>query len=207
MTWRLAALIVLTLGAGTAAGAELGRMFFTPAQRAALDNFRRLNIRNAVVSDDDRDKDLVTPPPAPERMKVNGVVRRSDGKSTVWINRRAVSERQAHGVNVSTGKNNDRVMLTVPQSGRSIELKVGQTVEVVSGTIEEGYARRALPLPEANAAPGAEDIAPGVAKAMPPAASQPVTSAIAAGKGPTRTGERDAQDDLRPDSVPESKEK
>ena len=90
MTARLVALIVLMAGAGTAAGAEFGRMFFTPAQRAALDNFRKLNIRSAAVSDDDRDKDLVAPPPAPERMSVNGMVRRSDGKNTVWINNRAV---------------------------------------------------------------------------------------------------------------------
>ena len=149
MTARRLALIILMAGAGTAAGAEFGRMFFTPAQRAALDNFRNQNIQSAVVVEDDRDKDLVAPPPpsGPERMRVNGMVRRSDGKNSVWINSRAVDAGQPGGVNVVPGKNDNRVKLTAPQSGRSFELKVGQSVEVLSGTIEEGYARRAVAKP------------------------------------------------------------
>ena len=148
MTARLLALIILMAGVGTAAGAEFGRMFFTPAQRAALDSFRKLNIESAAVSEDDRDKDLVVPPPTgPEHMSVSGVIRRSDGKNTVWINNRAVDAGQPGGVKVAPGKNDNRVNLTAPQSGRSFELKVGQTVEILSGTIEEGYARRAVPKP------------------------------------------------------------
>ncbi len=152
MTARLLALIILMAGAGTAAGAEFGRMFFTPAQRAALDSFRKQNIQSAIAIDDDRDKDLVVaPPPAgPEHMSVGGMVRRSDGKNTAWINNRAVDAGQPGGVNVAPGKNDNRVKLTAPQSGRSFELKVGQTVDVTSGTIEESYARRAVakPAPE-----------------------------------------------------------
>ena len=148
MTARRLALIILMAGAGTAAGAEYGRLFFTPAQRAALDSFRNQNIQSAVVVEDDRDKDLVAPPPSgPEHMSVSGVIRRSDGKNTVWINNRAVDAGQPGGVNVVPGKNDNRVKLTAPQSGRSFELKVGQSVEVLSGTIEEGYARRAVAKP------------------------------------------------------------
>ena len=148
MTARRLALIILMAGAGTAAGAEYGRLFFTPAQRAALDSFRNQNIQSAVVVEDDRDKDLVAPPPSgPEHMSVSGVIRRSDGKNTVWINNRAVDAGQPGGVNVVPGKNDNRVKLTAPQSGRSFELKVGQTVEILSGTIEEGYARRAVAKP------------------------------------------------------------
>jgi hypothetical protein len=206
MIARLVALIVLMVGAGPAAGAEFGRMFFTPDQRAALDYFRKLNIRNAAISDDDRDKDLVAPPPAPEQVSVNGVVRRSDGKSTVWVNRRAVTEQQPAGAALNvTPRTDNRVRLSVPKSGRSADLKVGQTADTVSGTITEGYARRTLPVPEAKVTPGAEDMAPGVAKITPPPASQPVKSANIDRKGPTRAGERDAPDDIRPDSGLEPK--
>jgi hypothetical protein len=194
MMAQLLALIVLMAGAGTAAGAEFGRMFFTPAQRAALDHFRDLNIRSAAISDDDNDKDLVPPSPAPEQVSVNGIVRRSDGKNTVWINNRAVGAQQAPGILVAPGKDDNRVKLTVPQSGRSFELKVGQTADTVSGTVAEGYARRTLPTP-ANVTPGAEDMAPGAARVAPPPASRPVEP----GKGPTRAGGRDARDDIRPD--------
>jgi len=195
MIARLAALLVLMAGAGTAAGAEFGRMFFTPSQRAALDHFRNLNIRNAAISEDDRDKDLVAPPPAPEQVSVDGVVRRSDGKSTVWINKRAVGAQQPRGVNVAPGKSDNRVKLTVPQSGRSFDLKVGQTADTVSGTITEGYARRTPPPPPP----------PPEASATPPVAAPPAKPANIDGKGPTRAGERDAPDDIRPASGLEPK--
>ena len=157
MTARLAALIVLMLGAGTAAGAELGRMFFTPGQRAALDHFRKLNIRTATIGDDDRDKDLVAPSAEPEQVSINGIVRRSDGKSTVWVNRRAVTEQQPAGAALNiTPQTDNRVRLSVSKSGRGADLKVGQTVDVLSGAIEEGYARRApLPKPEPADKPAA----------------------------------------------------
>lgn len=167
MTARLAAAIVLMLGAGTAASADLGRLFFTPAQRATLDNLRQQNIPGS-------DKEQAAP--AQQYVSVNGVVRRSDGKSTVWLNNRAVSGQRAGGLNVSISKDDDRVRLTVPESDRSIDLKVGQTLEIVSGTIEESYARRARPKPETKATPGGENTAPGVAKVTPPAASQPLKS-------------------------------
>ena len=151
MSGRLAAAIVLMLGAGTAASADLGRMFFTPTQRATLDNARKPNIRGEVGSDN------AQAAPVPQNVSVNGVVQRSDGKSTIWLNNRPVAEPQAGGINVMPSKNDNRVKLTVPKSGRSVELKVGQSVEIVSGTIEEGYSRRSPPKPEPSPAgkPGA----------------------------------------------------
>lgn len=184
MTARLLALIILMAGAGTAAGAEFGRMFFTPAQRAALDSFRNLNIESAAVVEDDRDKDLVAPPPpsGPERMSVNGMVRRSDGKNSVWINNRAVDAGQPGGVNVAPGKNDNRVKLTAPQSGRSFELKVGQTVEILSGTIEEGYARRAVAKP----APADKPAATSATTPQPQAATPPRAPDLQEPVGPRR---------------------
>ena len=177
MTARLLALLMLMAGAGTAAGAEIGRLFFTPAQRAALDGFRKLNVQSAAIVEDDRDKDLVIAPPAqgPERMSVGGVVRRSDGKNTTWVNNRAVAAGQAGGVKAAPGKNDNRVKLTDPQSGRSFELKVGQTVDVTSGTIEEGYARRAVPKPASAAEPELADkpAAAGATTPKPQAATPP----------------------------------
>ena len=193
MTSRLAAAIVLMLGAGTAAGAELGRLFFTPAQRATLDQMREKNIGMEATGD----KEPV--PPAPRNVSLDGVVRRSDGNNTVWLNNRAVSPPQAGGIGVATGKNDNRVKLTVPESGRSFELKVGQTAEIVSGIIAESYARRApLPKPEAKTAPGVDNTASGTAKATPPAASQPAASEGSARNTSRRAGERDAEDDSRP---------
>ena len=153
MTVRLMA-IALLLCAGVA-NADLGRLFFTPTQRAALDNARKQNTRIEIAPE----KVPPPPPPSPQSVSVDGVVRSSDGKSTVWLNNRAVTGRQADGLTVSTNRNDNRVRLSVPQSGRSIDLKVGQTVEIVSGTIQEGYARRPSLQPEVQTAP-AESASP-----------------------------------------------
>lgn len=204
MTVRLAAAIVLMLGAGTAVGAELGRLFFTPAQRATLDTMREKNIGKEAVSEKE------PAPPLPRNVTLDGVVRRSDGKNTVWLNSRAVTAPKAGDLGVSTGKNDNRVRLRVPESGRSIDLKVGQTAEIVSGTIAENYARRALlpqpetkaasdakVIPDAKAAPGAENTAPGTAKVPSPAASPPVASDGSTRNTSRRASERDAEDGPR----------
>jgi len=167
---RLAA-IILMLCAGPLAAADLGRMFFTPAQRDTLDNARKQNIRVEIGSDNEQ---AAAPAPVPRNVSVNGVVRRSDGKSTVWLNNRAVSEPRAAGINVAPGKTDNRVKLSVPESGRSVDLKVGQTVEIVSGAIQEGYARRATSEPEAKAVSGGENTPTNVPKVTPPAASRPL---------------------------------
>jgi hypothetical protein len=175
VTARLLALIILMAGTGTAAGAEFGRLFFTPAQRAALDGFRKQNIQSAAVIEDDRDKDLVAPPPppGPEHMSVGGVVRRSDGRNTAWINNRAVDAGRPGGVKLAPGKNDNRVKLTAPQSGRSFDLKVGQSVDVTSGTIEDGYARRAVPKPAPEPEPADKSLATGATTPKPQAATPP----------------------------------
>jgi hypothetical protein len=195
---RLAA-IALMLCAGPLAAADLGRIFFTPAQRATLDNARKLNIRSEVGSENGQAT------PMPQNVSVNGVVRRSDGKSTVWINNRALSAPQTGGINVSTGKTGDRVKLTVPESGRSVDLKVGQTVEIVSGTIEEGYARRATPKSETKAATGNENTAADASKVTSPRTSQPAGSENVAQKRALRARELDAQYDQQRNSGAESK--
>lgn len=157
-------MLCLLLALTPAQGAELGRLFFTPAQRAALDNARKQNIRIEVGSDAEQPA-----APVPQNISVNGLVQRSDGKSTVWLNHRAITEQQktGGGFDIAPGRKDHRVKLTVPESGRSVEVKVGQTVEVVSGTIEEGYARRSPPptpiKPAAEAetkVPAGSDVAP-----------------------------------------------
>ena len=54
---------------------QLGRLFFTPQQRAALDRQREHN-RNFVPNAGDNESSLT----------INGEVRRSTGRNTRWIN-------------------------------------------------------------------------------------------------------------------------
>ncbi len=82
-------LLLATLGAGNASlAADLGRLFYTPAQRAQLEAARARNVTQA------------SPAAAaiahPQRF--DGVVIRSDGASTSWINGRPQT-----GVSGATG--------------------------------------------------------------------------------------------------------
>src|SRR5262245_57207934 len=93
---RAICLVVLLLAATPARAAEagLGRLFFSPAQRLALEEARRKNIRAEVQA---AEKPKATPV---RDVSVTGVVRRSDGESTVWVNGKPVDGATADGLKV-----------------------------------------------------------------------------------------------------------
>jgi hypothetical protein len=99
-------LLALILLQPCAQAAEVGRLFFTPEQRAQMDYQYARN----VTAEGDTGSVLT----------VNGIVQRSGGHRTVWIN----------GVPQAAGKSDDRspasVPVTVPGRAKSVEIKVGQ---------------------------------------------------------------------------------
>jgi hypothetical protein len=163
---------LLLIADPVAAAEPLGRLFFTPAQRSSLDVARSQNTRVTVDTESTNEQAA----PAPEVLTYGGMVRRSDGKTTVWINNRALHEKETVGGTsiINRPRPDGSIRLQIPQSNRSVDLKVGQSVELLSGTIEENYARRAIaPKPEPK-----------------PEASSPATSAAATKTGPGETAER-----------------
>jgi len=159
----LPGVLLLTLLAGVPVHAEDrigGRLFFTPAQRARLDAARLEAIANR-----NRPPPVVATPAAPRAappqvVTLHGVVKRSDGESTVWVNGKAVSRGFADADIRAGSIASDSVGFDIPGSKRRIRLKVGQSVEATSGTIEEGYRRRrtlptaAVPMESAAGAAG-----------------------------------------------------
>lgn len=144
---------LLLIAAEASAAEPLGRLFFTPAQRASLDVARSQKTRVTVATEKTEEE----PAPVPEVITYEGMVRRSDGKSTVWINNRALDDREAASGTpvVKQVRPDGGITLQVPQSGQRVELKVGQSVELLSGSIEERFSRRATaPKPEAKPAAG-----------------------------------------------------
>ena len=137
---RLAlSLLALLFAVNPVSAAEsLGRLFYTPAERAQLDVLRS---RKNVAAPEQQE-----PPPAPEVVTYGGVVRRSDGKTTVWINNQVVNDGKAtDGLQISSRvRPDDSVSLKLPQASGSIDLKVGQSIEIGSGAIAEPYARGVL---------------------------------------------------------------
>jgi len=161
---RALPVLICAIACSTCAAEPLGRLFYTPAQRAQLDHLRSQR--------------HVAPPPGepqqpavvPEVVKYDGIVRHSDGKTTVWINSRAINDGKPAGdLPVATRVRPDhRLSLTVPQMGKSVELKVGQSADVLSGTVMEPYTR-------AHPDSGPASVPPPAAKpeARPPAKGDP----------------------------------
>ena len=102
--------------------------------------------------------------PLPQTIRFNGLIQRSDGKNTVWLNNKPVTESTSGGLNISTSRNDPRLKLQVPESGRSMDLKVGQSAEIVSGTIEDNYLRRRPVKSDAKGPADAEKAQPDVQK-------------------------------------------
>ena len=79
----LALLAGVLLGAARAGAQELGRLFFTPDQRAALDARRKARVP---------DKPAAVLQVESPTTRVDGAVRRAGGRSTVWVNGEAIPE-------------------------------------------------------------------------------------------------------------------
>ena len=88
----------------------LGRLFFSAEQRQMLDRQRQLNIKEAVAAD--------------PTLTIDGVVTRSSGQRTVWIN----------GVAVASARRDDPAQVVVQAAGaKPVKARVGDSIDRQSG--------------------------------------------------------------------------
>lgn len=102
--------------------ASLGRLFFTPEKRLLLERQRVSNIQEAQSLEG-------------ETMSLDGVVQRSSGKSTVWINGRAQDEHDAArtGVNVRLTPKDPGHAQLAPGQETPTRIKVGEAINRATG--------------------------------------------------------------------------
>ncbi len=175
-------LLIFFCAAPVLAADSLGRLFLTPDQRAQLEIARSQRDRRLPIAETESAPTAAPVPQGPDVVTYSGVVRRSDGKSTVWLNGKPVNERNRsqpeHEVSVTGLQRDGAVLVAIPQADRRASLKVGQSLEVTSGAIEESYSRR-VTLPRAveitpAAAPAAPTAAPVAATTVPKPATRPL---------------------------------
>lgn len=106
----------------------IGRLFFTPEERHQLDVARGLI---PAPPPPPAPVEAAAPPPPPPPVTLNGFVRRSNGPSTVWLDR---NDAQAGSVN------GPHVTVTLP-SGEQVRIKPGQTVDMGTGAIKDVNAQ------------------------------------------------------------------
>ena len=127
-TLAAGSLVVLGLLVPAAAGAQqtLGRLFFTPEQRETLDGRKKVPANpSAPIS--------ISP-----TTRLDGVVIRSHGKSTIWMDGNALPDGvRPEGLRVRRGDDPTRVRVGVGDEGRLTTVRVGQQVDRVSGEIKD----------------------------------------------------------------------
>ena len=158
----------------TVYGAEtLGRLFFSPDQRAQLDMLRT----KRVVASQTKEE------PPPEVVTYNGIVRSSDGKTTVWVNNQAMSEADLRDKPAIAGRvsRDGKIVLQATQPGTArTQLKVGQSA-LLSGQVTEPY--------NAAANTAARDPKPGAAPKTAPSTANKDGETAAKSAQPERAGD------------------
>lgn len=116
---RRLTLLLVVIGTvwGSFAWAEpLGKLFLTPERRAALERQRQLNIQETRTLEG-------------SSVSLDGIVTRSSGKTTVWVNRVPQNENASGtGVTATVSPKNPGEAVLTPGEEPSASLKVGESI-------------------------------------------------------------------------------
>jgi len=137
-----AGLLVLALLAGTNvetvnAAEEFGRLFTTPAQRQRLDELRKVSPEQRIKIDEqslllEEETEEVEEAPA-DVLTVRGLVHRSKGRNTAWINDSNSFEGGLSSQYIIIGTiGSDRVEILIPGSETRVKLNVGQSFDPIA---------------------------------------------------------------------------
>ena len=125
----LAVAALLSTEAAMAQDKALGRLFYTPDQRAALN----ANIRSVTKTSKKRI-------PLPRSVTLSGVVTRSDGERTVWVDGQAYHQGNPDDVRVITSSSDPGLAeLKVRGVRKRVPVRVGQQLDPLSGNTFEQY--------------------------------------------------------------------
>ncbi|MBH1975485.1 MAG: hypothetical protein I8H95_04065 [Rhodocyclales bacterium] len=118
----MALLMISPIKAAHAESTSLGRLFYTPEKRLLLERQRMSNIQETQTLEG-------------ATMRLDGVVQRSSGKSTIWINGRPQSEHDAPrtGVKVWLLPKDASHARLAPGEEKSTQLKVGEEINRATG--------------------------------------------------------------------------
>lgn len=115
------AMLLLSATAGGASAEPLGRLFLTPERRAALERQRQLNIQEVQTVEG-------------STVTLDGVVTRSSGRSTVWINQRPQHENAlGTGMAATISRQNPSRAVVTPGDEAPTSLRVGETINRGTG--------------------------------------------------------------------------
>ena len=143
----LAALGITVAGSMSAQAQELGRLFFTPEQRAALDARRKARVP---------DKPAAAPVTESPITRINGAVQRGGGKSTVWVNGEMIPEdAQPGGARLAPrGAKPGSVSIPAAEGPQRHDLRVGESLNRGSGEVRDVVGEGEIRVGPRRAVPG-----------------------------------------------------
>lgn len=78
-------------------------------------------------------------PRGPQRYAVDGVVTRSDGVRSVWLNGKAYHDRSPPGTRITVHPEKPDAVVLKPGGKKPVEIKVSQEFDRTSGVVRERY--------------------------------------------------------------------
>lgn len=137
----LVLLLLIAASTGIRAAEPLGRLFFTPEQRAILERQRQAGL-------------LETPGPEGTALSLDGVVVRSGGRRTVWINGRPQHENEtATGVGAAVATGQPGRARLVTGDTEAADLGVGESIDRATRERNGGIAGGRIQIHRAPAEP------------------------------------------------------
>ena len=112
--------------AGAAQAQELGRLFFTPEQRASLDARRRARLPEKPAA-----------AAASPVTRLDGFVKRSGGPSTVWVDGEALPASGPDDARILERREAPSVAMPVGEGRGRVILKPGQSFDRESGQMHD----------------------------------------------------------------------
>lgn len=110
----------------------LGKLFFTPEQRNALDQQRRYKLKTI--------KSLEG-----ETLRIDGVMLRSSGKKTYWVNGQAQHDNETpSGVAITSRRQTPGQATVMPTGEKETPLRVGETLNRATGEKQTGLGNGIL---------------------------------------------------------------
>ncbi len=127
-----------------AADPSLGRLFFTDAERGALEDARRRAQAPKPVQVE-RNTGVIKPHAI---VRFSGMVKRSDGVSAIWVNgKQYYGKERPEDIGLLPHDGGNAISVKLPESGKRVALRVGQDMDATSGVVVERYSLRETPAP------------------------------------------------------------